>query len=155
MYREALTLFALVLAVPSAAQTQPQMIDIVQPATPTNRPQTDAEKKIGMDRGRQLPPPELLQPTLDPQLPVYTPSRTRLHAHFKAAASDVMAELVRRWAAAFRKYQSGIVIDVPPPYAGRVGCDSVRQDPHCRLPLVAQIGGNFAEDWLRGEDLNL
>jgi len=121
LYREALTLFALVLAVPSAAQTQPQMIDVVQPATPTNRPQTDAEKKIGMDRGRQLPPPELLQPTLDPQLPVYTPSRTGLHAHFKAAASDVMAELVRRWAAAFRKYQSGIVIDVPPPYAGSLG----------------------------------
>ena len=121
MYREALALLVLVLAGPSAAQIEPQMIDIVQPATPTNRPQTDAEKKVGLDRGRPLPPPELLQPTLDPELPVYTPSRLRLHAHFKAAASDVMAELVRRWAAAFRKYQPGIVIEVPPPYAGSLG----------------------------------
>ena len=121
MYREALALLALVLAAPSAAQTQQQMIDIVQPAAPTNRPQTDAEKKIGMDHGRPLPAPELLQPTLDPRLPVFTPSRTRLHAHFKAAASDVMAELVRRWAAAFHKYQPGVVIDVPPPYAGSLG----------------------------------
>jgi phosphate transport system substrate-binding protein len=118
--RELLLLLALIVSAPSGAQA-PQMIDIVQPATPTNRPQSDAEKKIGMDRGRPLPPPELLQPTLDPQLPSFTPSRTRLHAHFKAAASDVMAELVRRWAAAFRKYQPGVIIDVPPPYAGSLG----------------------------------
>lgn len=120
MNRELLLLLALIVSAPSGAQA-PQMIDIVQPATPTNRPQSDAEKKIGMDRGRPLPPPELLQPTLDPQLPSFTPSRTRLHAHFKAAASDVMAELVRRWAAAFRKYQPGVIIDVPPPYAGSLG----------------------------------
>jgi phosphate transport system substrate-binding protein len=121
LYREALALLVLVSAGPSAAQIQPQMIDIVQPATPTNRPQTDAEKKVGLDRGRPLPPPELLQPTLDPQLPAYASSRLRLHAHFKAAASDVMAELVRRWVAAFRKYQPGVVIEVPPPYAGSLG----------------------------------
>lgn len=124
MYRMALALLALLALLspaPSVAQTQARMIDVVQPVTPTNRPQTDAEKKIGMDRGRPLPPPELLQPTLDPELPAYSPSRVRLHAHFKAAASDVMAELVRRWAAAFHKYQPGIVIDVPPPYAGSLG----------------------------------
>lgn len=121
MYREALALFALVLAAPTAAQTLPQMVDIVQPATPTNRPQTDAEKKIGLESGRPLPPPELLQPTLDPKLPSYMPSRTRLRAHFKAAASDVMAELVRRWAAAFHRFQPGVIIDVPPPYAGSLG----------------------------------
>jgi phosphate transport system substrate-binding protein len=109
------------LAAPAIAQPAPGMIDIVQPTTPTNHPQSDAEKKIGMDRGRPLPPPELLQPSLDPGLPSYVPSRTRLQARFKGAASDVLAELVRRWAAAFRKYQPGIRIDVPPPYAGSLG----------------------------------
>lgn len=121
MYRKALTLSALLAVAPAIAQIQPRMIDIVQPTTPTNRPQTDGQKKVGMDRGRPLPPHELLQPTLDPELSAYRPSRIRLHAHLKAAASDVMAELVRRWTAAFHKYQPGIVIDVPPPYAGSLG----------------------------------
>lgn len=121
LYREALALLGALIAAPSVAQGRAQMIDIVQPATPTNHPQTDAEKKIGMDRGRPLPPPELLQPTLDPQLPSYVPSRVHLRGHFKGAASDVMAELARRWAAAFRKYQPSVVIDLPAPYAGSLG----------------------------------
>lgn len=104
------------------------MVDVVQPPTPTNRPLNDAEKKLGMDQGRPLPLPELLQPTLDPALPAYVPLRTRLHAHFKGAASDVLAVLARRWAAAFRTYQPGVVIDVPPPYAGSLGAkELVRQ----------------------------
>jgi phosphate transport system substrate-binding protein len=129
MHRYALTLLGVVIATPSAAQSSGPMIDIVQPATPANRPQTDAEKKIGMESGRPLPPPELLQPTLDPGLPSYVPSRVRFHAHFKAAASDVMAALVRRWVGAFKKFQPGITVDVPPPYAGSLGAkELVRQN---------------------------
>jgi phosphate transport system substrate-binding protein len=129
MHRYALTLLGVVIATPSAAQSFGPMIDIVQPATPANRPQTDAEKKIGMESGRPLPPPELLQPTLDPGLPSYVPSRVRFHAHFKAAASDVMAALVRRWVGAFKKFQPGITVDVPPPYAGSLGAkELVRQN---------------------------
>jgi phosphate transport system substrate-binding protein len=114
---------AALLATPVIAAEPPAgtMIDIVQPTMPTNRPQTDAEKKLGMEQGRRLPPPELLQPSLDPALPAYVPARTRLRGHFKGAASDVLAVLVRHWADAFRKYQPGIVIDVPPPYAGSLG----------------------------------
>jgi len=121
MHRHALALLSVLVATPCAAQGPGAMIDIVQPVTPTNRPQTDAEKKIGMESGRPLPPPELLQPTLDPALPSYVPSRVHFHAHFKAAASDVMAALVRRWVAAFNKFQPGIRFDVPPPYAGSLG----------------------------------
>jgi phosphate transport system substrate-binding protein len=97
------------------------MIDLVQPATPTNRPQTDEEKKLGLEHGRALPTPELLQPSLDPGLPAYVPSRTRLHAHFTGAASDVLAVLARRWIAAFNRYQPSVRIDLPPPYAGSLG----------------------------------
>lgn len=121
MRRHIPVLLSLLVATPSAAQPVSPIIDIVQPATPTNRPQTDSEKKIGMEQGRPLPAPELLQPTLDPGLPDYAPSRARFRAHFKAAASDVMAALVRRWVAAFNKYQPGISIEVPPPYAGSLG----------------------------------
>ena len=97
------------------------MVDIVQPTTPTNRPLNDAEKKLGMDQGRALPPPELLQPSLDSALPAYVPIKGRLHGHFKGAASDVLAVLARRWAAAFAKYQPGVTMDIPPPYAGSLG----------------------------------
>jgi phosphate transport system substrate-binding protein len=115
---------AIVLLAPSAVAADApagRMVDIVQPTAPTNKPQTDAQKKIGMEQGRLLPPPELLQPSLDPALPAYVPAKARLRGHFKGAASDVLAVLVRRWAAAFRRYQPGVVIDVPPPYAGSLG----------------------------------
>ena len=121
LHRKALPLLGVLLASSSAAQNVPGMVEIVQPALPTHRPQTDAEKKIGMEQGRPLPPPELLQPTLDPALPAYVPAPVRLRAHFKAAASDVMAALVRRWVAAFNTYQPNVTIDVPPPYAGSLG----------------------------------
>jgi phosphate transport system substrate-binding protein len=123
-------LAAMLLAYPAAAQqpTGPDMVDIVQPVVPTHKPQTDAEKKIGLQQGRPLPPPELLQPTLDPALPAYVPVRARLHAHFKGAASDVMADLVRRWVAAFNKYQPGVKIDVPPPYAGSLGAQELAKE---------------------------
>ena len=121
LHRRAPALLGVLMASSSVAQNLQGTIDIVQPTAPTHRPQTDAEKKIGMEEGRPLPPPELLQPTLDPALPTYVPSRVRLRAHFKAAASDVMAALVRRWVAVFNKYQPNVSIDVPPPYAGSLG----------------------------------
>jgi phosphate transport system substrate-binding protein len=92
-----------------------------QPVAAPSRPQSEAEKKIGMTEGRALPAAELLQPSLDPALPAYAPDKARLKGHYKAAASDVLPGLVKAWIAAYRKHQPGVVIDVPPPYAGSLG----------------------------------
>ena len=119
---------AAVLVTTEAAAQQsaiPGWVDLVQPTSPIHQPQTEAEKKIGLERGRPLPAPELLQPSLDSALPNYLPSKAHLHGHFKAAASDVLAVLVKRWVAAFHKYQPGITVDVPPPYAGSTGAQEL------------------------------
>jgi len=72
--------------------------------------------------GRPLPAPELLQPTLDPELPAYTPHAPRdLSGHLEGAASDVLANLAQRWIAAFKAYYPNITVVVPPPYSGKVG----------------------------------
>jgi phosphate transport system substrate-binding protein len=64
----------------------------------------------------------LLQPTLDPALPPYAPQADRaISAHFKGAASDVLAALTKSWIAAFQKYYPNVTIDLPPPYAGSLG----------------------------------
>jgi phosphate transport system substrate-binding protein len=87
------------------------------PAPPTREQQADWR-----DHGRTLPERELLQPSLDPALPPYTPrAGVELTGHFKGAASDVLAELTQRWIAAFRKLHPAVTIDVPPPYAGSLG----------------------------------
>lgn len=118
---------AVLLGSPALAQqpAPPGWVDLVQPTSPVHQPQTEAEKTIGLEQGRPLPAPELLQPSLDAALPNYMPSKSHLHAHFKAAASDVLAVLVKRWVAAFHKYQPGITIDVPPPYAGSTGAQEL------------------------------
>jgi len=118
---------AVFLGTPAVAQQAaiPGWVDLVQPTSPVHQPQTEAEKKIGLEQGRPLPAPELLQPSLDPALPNYLPSKAHLHGHFKAAASDVLAVLVKHWVAAFHKYQPGITIDVPPPYAGSTGAQEL------------------------------
>ncbi len=94
---------------------------LLPPAVPA-KPQTDDEKKRGMTDGRDLPVLEVLQPTLDPVLPDYQPRKgVKLHGHFKAAASDVLAVLSKDWVAAFQRYFLDVRIDVDPPYAGSLG----------------------------------
>ena len=123
------TLTALALACASAASAAPvgaepsrSVYDLPVPTADTARPQTDAEKKEGMTRGRALPTPELLQPTLDPALPAYRPRpAASLSGRYKGAASDVLPGQVELWAQAFEKRYPNVHIDVAPPYAGSLG----------------------------------
>jgi phosphate transport system substrate-binding protein len=107
-----------------AAPAKPRpgaMVEWVLPAAASTTPQSDAEKEAGRVSGRTLPTPELLQPTLDPALPRYQAGKIRLHGKFTGASSDVLVELVKKWIAAFRKYQPGVDLSIEPPYAGSLG----------------------------------
>ncbi len=121
----ALAVMISLAAAGSAAAQQtpaPAAVEWLLPPAPPVKPQTDDEKQRGMTSGRDLPPLELLQPTLDPGLPAYQPrSGAKLQGHFKAAASDVLPGLAKAWVAAFRVYHPGVRIDVDPPYAGSLG----------------------------------
>jgi len=98
------------------------MVEWLSPPVPSNRPQTDEEKEAAKNRGRVLPAPETLQPTLDPKLPAYLPRKgPEISGSFKGAASDVLPSLVGLWVEAFRKHYPKVKIDVPPPYAGSLG----------------------------------
>jgi len=97
------------------------MVEWVVPALPTNRPQTPEEAEEGRKSGRKLPPPEVLQPTLDPGLPAYVPVQQKLAGTFKGAASDVLAVLVQKWFEKFRAYHPEVNLSVSPPYAGSLG----------------------------------
>ena len=102
--------FVALLAVPVRADT-------VVP-----KPPTPAETALWKQQGRTLPQPELLQPTLDPSLPAFTPRHgPELSGHLTGAASDVLAVLTKQWVTAFQKFYPHVVIDVPPPYAGSLG----------------------------------
>jgi len=91
-------------------------------AAPKPHPPTPAESNLWKQQGRTLPEPELLQPTLDPALPAFTPKHgPDLSGHLTGAASDVLALLTKQWVAAFQKFYPKVVIDVPPPYAGSLG----------------------------------
>lgn len=94
----------------------------IEPAMLSANPQTPEQQAAGRSGGRALPTPEILQPTLDPALPVYKVRRDlQISGSFKGAASDVLPPLVKRWIDAFRKLYPNAVIDVKPPYAGSLG----------------------------------
>ncbi len=81
-----------------------------------------AQTELWKRQGRDLPAPELLQPEVDAALPPFQPAHDRAFTgHLRGAASDVLADLTKRWAAEFRKFYPGVVIEVPPPYAGSLG----------------------------------
>ncbi|MBS0662731.1 MAG: substrate-binding domain-containing protein [Verrucomicrobia bacterium] len=83
---------------------------------------THAQTELWKEQGRDLPTPELLQPEVDASLPAFQPAHDRqLAGHLRGAASDVLADLTKRWAAEFRKFYPNVIIDVPPPYAGSLG----------------------------------
>jgi phosphate transport system substrate-binding protein len=98
------------------------------PAEPSHKPQTDAEAEQGRQKGRALPTPEVLQPTLDPTLAPYR-KRTdiALKGRIHGAASDVLADLSQRWAAAFTRIYPDVQIDIPPPYAGSLGANELAE----------------------------
>ena len=122
-------LLAPMLTVSGQGQTHEQQngskpdsfVNWVVPPLPPNHPQTPADEEVGKNQGRKLPAPEPLQPTLDSGLSAYHPVATKLSGSYKAAASDVLPGLVKRWIAEFHKYYPNVVIDLEPPYAGSLG----------------------------------
>ncbi|MGD9597380.1 MAG: PstS family phosphate ABC transporter substrate-binding protein [Steroidobacteraceae bacterium] len=86
-------------------------------------PQTESEKAAARAHGRSLPTPELLQPTLDEELPPYQGVHGRaLSGSFIGGASDVLVELVDRWFKRFMELHPDVHLRLtPPPYAGSLG----------------------------------
>ena len=133
MNRYLLTAGALALATGSAASAsdgpakpappvRPGQITWLMPTAGQVAPQSDEEKKRGMQDGRTLPTPEALQPELDPTLPAYVPTKgLRINARYRAGSSDVLPGLVERWVAAFRKYHPGFQLTIDKPMAGSLG----------------------------------
>jgi phosphate transport system substrate-binding protein len=114
---------AFIAAGSAFAQTQkaPPMVDWVIPALAPNKPQTPEQAEEGRKLGRRLPPPEILQPRLDPALPAYQPRQEELAGTFRGGSSDVMTVLVRKWFEKFKTYHRQVILSVSPPYAGSIG----------------------------------
>jgi phosphate transport system substrate-binding protein len=109
------------LAIGAGSAVAQPMVDWVIPALPTNKPQTPEQAESGRQRGRELPAPEVLQPTLDAALPAFVPRREKLSGTFKGAASDVLVVLAQKWFDKFRQYHPGVSLAISPPYAGSLG----------------------------------
>jgi phosphate transport system substrate-binding protein len=104
------------------ADRQPAMVEWMEPALATNSPQTPAQEEAGRAHGRVLPTPELLQPALDPSLPVFRPCKSgSLQGSFKGASSDVLPGLVTSWIERFKRYCPKVRISISPPFAGSLG----------------------------------
>jgi phosphate transport system substrate-binding protein len=100
----------------------PPMVEWLIPALKTNRPQTPEQAEAGRQYGRELPPPEVLQPMLDPALPAYEPrGKVAITGTFKGAASDVLVVLAQKWFEKFKTYHAGVSLSIAPPYAGSLG----------------------------------
>jgi phosphate transport system substrate-binding protein len=118
----AATLAALVPAGARAQAAVRPMIEWVVPATPTNKPQSEEEAEQGRQKGRELPAPEVLQPTLDPQLPAYQPRRDiQISGTLKGGCSDVLTVLAQKWMDKFQAYYPNASLSIAPPYAGSLG----------------------------------
>ena len=98
------------------------MVEWVLPAAATHTPQTPEQVELGRQRGRVLPPPEVLQPRLDSALPAYQPRKdVKLTGTFKAASSDVLTALAGLWFDKFKSYHPDVKLSIAPPYAGSLG----------------------------------
>ena len=115
----------------STSNAQPPSIPAVEwvlPALPSAKPQTPEQTESGRIRGRHLPTPELLQPTLDPALARYQPTTTKLKGSLTGAASDVLPVLVQMWFQRFKKYHPDVTLEIVPPYAGSLGARELIQE---------------------------
>ena len=108
-------------AAPAQPLETPPMVEWVVPALGTNVPQTAEQAKEGQQSGRKLPPPEVLQPVLDPGLPAFRPRPGKLTGRFKGASSDVLKVLVEKWFEKFKTYHPEVSLTISPPYAGSLG----------------------------------
>lgn len=121
----AVALLALSLSPLAPAQAPaPTGVEWLLPPAPVQVPQTRAQDEQGKEQGRSLPAPELLQPTLDPQLPLFQPRYgADLGGHFALAASDTLPGLVRAWIRAFAHFYPHVQLDLGPPYEGTTGAN--------------------------------
>jgi phosphate transport system substrate-binding protein len=118
----AIAAVAIALSAATNAQQSGPMVEWLVPALPTNKPQTPEQAEEGRQRGRELPPPEILQPMLDPALPGYQPrTDVQIAGSFKGAASDVMVVIAQKWIDKFKTYYPGVTLTIAPPYAGSLG----------------------------------
>ena len=107
----------------SGAQA-PIRVEWLLPPAPAQVPQSKAQDEQGKEQGRPLPAPELLQPTLDPQLPLFQPRfGAGMGGHFALAASDTLPGLVRAWVRAFAHFYPHVQLDLGPPYEGTSGAN--------------------------------
>ena len=124
MIRTMAVMLSTVLVAAAGAAPPPEtapMVEWIVPALSTNVPQTPEEAKEGQRSGRKLPPPEVLQPVLDPGLPAFQPRPEKLTASFKGASSDVLKVLVEKWFEKFKSYHPEVTLTISPPYAGSLG----------------------------------
>src|SRR5215471_982643 len=113
---------ALAVAHAQAQKVATPMLTWMTPTTESHKPQTEAQAKEGVEKGRELPPPEILQPTLDARLPAYQPRRDiRISGTFKGAASDVLVVLAQKLMEKFKTYYPDAKLSISPPYAGSLG----------------------------------
>src|SRR2546430_2363756 len=94
------------------------MIEWLTTARPSNQKQTAAEEAEGRRVGRQPPPPEVLQPTLDPALPRYEAGGSALSASLTIAVSDTLPPLAKMWIEGFKDRHPSVSIAVSPTYDG-------------------------------------
>jgi phosphate transport system substrate-binding protein len=117
---------AILLCSSSGAVEPASLVEWTDSPLPTNSPQTPQQEELGKTQGRALPRPEVLQPTLDPDLPVEHPCQNaHLQGHYQGASSDVLPGLVRLWIQRFKRYCPKVQIDVGPPYAGSLGAKAL------------------------------
>ncbi len=108
---------------PALAQA-PAGVEWLLPPAPTQVPQSRAQDGQGKEQGRPLPTPELLQPTLDPRLPLFQPRYgADLDGHFALAASDTLPGLVHAWVRAFAHFYPHVTLELGPPYEGTSGAN--------------------------------
>ena len=103
----------------AAAQGSTPTVQWQTPVEQTHPPQTKAQDEFGMDHGRPLPAPELLQPTLDQALPDFQPRYgADLGGTLRLMSSDVLPGLVRSWVSGFARRYPKVHATFGPPFEG-------------------------------------
>jgi ABC-type phosphate transport system substrate-binding protein len=98
------------------------MVEWLQPAVSDLHIRSEEEKQQGMEQGRGLPEPEILQPRLDSALAPFEPRlAANVRGSFVGGASDILPGLVTQWIDAFRKFYPNVTIELAKPYAGSLG----------------------------------
>ncbi|GFZ52411.1 hypothetical protein JCM24511_10184 [Saitozyma sp. JCM 24511] len=73
-----------------------------------------------LDYGRTLPNPELLQPTMDPQIPHYVPRYKNLNGTRRLGSTSDMVGVINDWILNFQRYHPGVHLLAPAPYDNNV-----------------------------------